>query len=133
MSSERQNVNGEGHDGTSLPRAIDPWVNVNMLGGQVPPEWLKRVKEDYFKAGDDFLKPLSLPPLVSKHVDVGLASAGELLSHSYGVRHAEAFELPCSFRSKRTGSHVGIPFREMRAMDPRFVRLFPFEKRHSNA
>jgi predicted TIM-barrel fold metal-dependent hydrolase len=36
-------------------RAIDCLVNVD-LGDQKPPDWMVRVKEDYFKAGDSFLK-----------------------------------------------------------------------------
>ena len=40
-------------------RAIDPWVNVNM-GDQKPPEWLVRVKEDYFRGGDEFFQ--NIPP-----------------------------------------------------------------------
>ena len=46
-------------------RVIDPWVNVNM-GAQAPPEWLVRVKEDYFKAGDDFLRELSADELIAQ-------------------------------------------------------------------
>ena len=39
-------------------RAIDLWVNVNM-GTLAGTEFLVRVKEDYFKAGDDFFKNLT--------------------------------------------------------------------------
>ena len=46
-----------------MVRAIDPWVNVNM-GGQIPPKWLVRVKEDYFKAGSDFFKDLGVDELL---------------------------------------------------------------------
>ncbi len=45
-------------------RAIDPWVNVNM-GDQVPPEFMIRVKEDYFKAGAEFFKNLSIDELLA--------------------------------------------------------------------
>ena len=44
-------------------RVIDPWVNVNM-GAQVPPKWLVRVKEDYFKAGADFFRDLTIEELL---------------------------------------------------------------------
>ncbi len=40
-------------------RAIDPWVNVNM-GEQKPPDGLVRVKEDYFRGGDEFFR--NIPP-----------------------------------------------------------------------
>ncbi len=47
-------------------RAIDPWVNTNMMGGGPPPKWLLKVKDDYFKAGDDFLKELSVEELTAQ-------------------------------------------------------------------
>jgi predicted TIM-barrel fold metal-dependent hydrolase len=56
-------------------RAIDPWVNVSMLGGQAAPEWLLRVKEDYFKAGDDFLKELSQDELLAQMDAAGIEKA----------------------------------------------------------
>ena len=52
-------------------RAIDPWVNVNM-GDNVPPEWLIRVKEDYFKGGADFLKNIEIDELLPTMDEVGL-------------------------------------------------------------
>ncbi len=48
-------------------RAIDPWVNVSM-GDQVPAEFLKRVKEDYFRAGEDFFKSLTIEETLA-HMD----------------------------------------------------------------
>ena len=44
-------------------RAIDSWVNTNTMGGGPPPKWLLKVKDDYFKAGEDFLKELSIGEL----------------------------------------------------------------------
>jgi predicted TIM-barrel fold metal-dependent hydrolase len=44
-------------------RAIDCLVNVDM-GDKVPPEWLVRVKDDYFKAGASFLHSPELPELL---------------------------------------------------------------------
>jgi len=61
--------------GAAGVRAIDLWVNVNMLGGAPPPDWLVRVKEDYFKAGDDFLKELSVDELVSQMDAAGVEKA----------------------------------------------------------
>jgi len=46
-------------------RAIDPWVNTNMLGGGPAPKWLLKVKDDYFKAGDDFLKETSVEEMLA--------------------------------------------------------------------
>jgi len=60
---------------TGKVRAIDPWVNVSMLGGQAPPEWLVRVKEDYFKAGSEFLRDLSAPDLLAQMDEAGVEKA----------------------------------------------------------
>jgi predicted TIM-barrel fold metal-dependent hydrolase len=56
-------------------RAIDPWVNTNMMGGGPPPKWLLQVKDDYFKAGDDFLKELSVEELTAQMDAVGVEKA----------------------------------------------------------
>jgi uncharacterized protein len=44
-------------------KAIDCLVNVNM-GDMKQPDWMTRVKEDYFKAGDTFFKSPELPELL---------------------------------------------------------------------
>ena len=46
-----------------MARAIDCLVNVD-LGDQEQPEWMIRVKEDYFKGGDSFLASPELPELL---------------------------------------------------------------------
>jgi predicted TIM-barrel fold metal-dependent hydrolase len=56
-------------------RAIDPWVNTNMMGGGPPPKWLLKVKDDYFKAGDDFLKELSVEELTAQMDAAGVEKA----------------------------------------------------------
>jgi predicted TIM-barrel fold metal-dependent hydrolase len=58
-----------------VQRAIDPWVNVSMLGGEEAPEWLVRVKEDYFKAGEEFLGSLELPQLIEQMDAAGVEKA----------------------------------------------------------
>src|SRR5512139_4077955 len=56
---------GEEHGVVKKPigRALDCLVNVD-LGDKEPPEWLIRVKEDYFKADASFLKSPELPELL---------------------------------------------------------------------
>lgn len=49
-------------------------MNVD-LGDSVPPEWLVRVKEDLFKAGDSFLKSPELPELLDDMDANGVARA----------------------------------------------------------
>jgi predicted TIM-barrel fold metal-dependent hydrolase len=46
-----------------VTRAIDGLVNVDM-GDQEQPEWMTRVKDDYFKAGDSFFKSPELNELL---------------------------------------------------------------------
>ena len=46
-----------------MTRVIDCLVNVDF-GDQKQPEWMVRVKEDYFKGGDSFFKSPELPELL---------------------------------------------------------------------
>jgi predicted TIM-barrel fold metal-dependent hydrolase len=46
-----------------MTRAIDCLINVD-LGDTPPPDWMVRVKEDYFKAGDSFFKSPELNELL---------------------------------------------------------------------
>ena len=55
-------------------RAIDPWVNVNM-GEQKPPDWLVRVKEDYFRGGDEFFQSISPEKLLADMDAAGVEKA----------------------------------------------------------
>ena len=55
-------------------RAIDLWVNVNM-GAGIPPEFLQRVKEDYFKGGEDFFRSLSVDECLEQMDDAGVEKA----------------------------------------------------------
>ncbi|MDH3704831.1 MAG: amidohydrolase family protein [Acidimicrobiia bacterium] len=54
--------------------AIDCWVNVTM-GDSVPPEFLKRVKEDYFKGGDEFFASLTPEDTIEAMDEAGVAKA----------------------------------------------------------
>ena len=55
-------------------RAIDLWVNVNM-GESAPPEWLIRVKEDYFRGGDEFFKNIDIDELLADMDEAGVERA----------------------------------------------------------
>ena len=55
-------------------RAIDPWVNVNMGEGPTP-EYLVRVKEDYFKAGEEFFQSIEADKLVAEMDEAGIEKA----------------------------------------------------------
>ncbi|HEX5066676.1 MAG TPA: amidohydrolase, partial [Myxococcota bacterium] len=54
-------------------RMIDPWVNVSMGGPQ--PDWMIRVKEDYFRAGDEFLQDISEEKLLADMDEAGVERA----------------------------------------------------------
>jgi predicted TIM-barrel fold metal-dependent hydrolase len=74
-----------GTEGVARPGggAIDGWVNVTM-GDQIPPEFLKRVKEDYLKRGDEFFtsyEPDELLPIMD-----GLGVDRALIAHSPGEK-----------------------------------------------
>jgi predicted TIM-barrel fold metal-dependent hydrolase len=71
-------------------RAIDCWVNVNM-GESLPPEWLIRVKEDYFKGGDDFLKDISVDQLLADMDAAGVEKAVLTLSVARPSEHVLSF------------------------------------------
>lgn len=55
-------------------RAIDPWVNVSM-GDVADTDFLKAVKEDYFKAGDDFFRNIECEELVASMDALGVERA----------------------------------------------------------
>ncbi len=55
-------------------RAIDLWVNATM-GRQKQPEFMVRVKEDYFHAGADFFKDLSPAEMLEAMDEAGVEKA----------------------------------------------------------
>ena len=55
-------------------RAIDGLINVD-LGDQKPPEWMVRVKEDYFKGADSFFKSPELEELLDEMDEHGIERA----------------------------------------------------------
>mgnify|MGYP005844783967 FL=1 len=52
-------------------RAIDPWVNVSM-GAVADLPFMKRVKEDYFKGGEDFFRNIESQELIALMDQVGV-------------------------------------------------------------
>ena len=52
-------------------KAIDPWVNVNM-GAVADMPFMKKVKEEYFKAGDDFFKNIEADDLIERMDSLGV-------------------------------------------------------------
>lgn len=73
-----------------MVRAIDCWVNVTM-GEQKPPESLVRVKEDYFKGGDEFFRNLEPDALLEEMDRTGVAKAVITIDASHPSEHALRF------------------------------------------
>jgi predicted TIM-barrel fold metal-dependent hydrolase len=55
-------------------KAIDPWVNVSM-GAMIDTPFMQRVKEDYFKAGDEFFRNIEADELVVRMDAIGVEKA----------------------------------------------------------
>ncbi|GLX02655.1 amidohydrolase family protein [Microtetraspora sp. NBRC 16547] len=60
---------------TVVNRAIDCLVNVSMVTGDDPPDWLVRVKEDYFKGGQSFLADADYDQIVDEMDRLGVRRA----------------------------------------------------------
>ena len=73
-----------------MPRAIDCWVNVNM-GDAVPPEFLKRVAEDYFNRADAMFKSFTPDELVAQMDAAGVEKAIATLSSEHPSEQVLAF------------------------------------------
>ena len=71
-------------------RAIDCWVNVTM-GEQKPPAFLVRVKEDYFKGGDEFFKNIEPEQLVADMDAAGVEKAVLTIDVERPSEHALRF------------------------------------------
>jgi len=52
-------------------KSIDPWVNVNM-GQTAQLAFMQRVKEDYFKAGDDFFRDIDAAEMIATMDKLGV-------------------------------------------------------------
>ncbi|MEM9255812.1 MAG: amidohydrolase family protein [Pseudomonadota bacterium] len=55
-------------------KAIDPWVNVSM-GAVADLPFMKKVKEEYFKAGDDFFRNIEPDELIQLMDKIGVEKA----------------------------------------------------------
>nr|WP_241831826.1 hypothetical protein [Parafrankia soli] len=106
-------------------KAIDCLVNVDM-GDSAPPDWMIRVKEDYFKGGADFLRSPELPELVDAMDAAGVERA--ILISKAGRkddrarRYAE--ERPDRFALGIGGFNLLRPMSALRALES-FVRDYP--------
>jgi hypothetical protein len=81
-------------------RAIDCWVNVTM-GEQKPPDYLIRVKEDYFKGGDDFFKNIEPEQLIdgmdAAGVEKAIITIGSHNPSKHALRFGEKYPDRCAY------------------------------------
>ena len=55
-------------------KAIDPWVNVSM-GAMADTPFMQKVKEEYFKAGDNFFRNIEADELIELMDNIGVEKA----------------------------------------------------------
>lgn len=99
-------------------RAIDCLVNVD-LGDKKQPDWMVRVKEDYFKGGESFLSSPELPELL-ENMDAHNVERAVLLSKvgvedDRGLRYAT--ERPDKFALGVGGFNLLRPMKALRQIE----------------
>jgi predicted TIM-barrel fold metal-dependent hydrolase len=106
-------------------RAIDCLVNVDM-GDRQQPEWMVRVKEDYFKAGESFFKSPDLNELLDDMDGHGVERAILLTSpkDTHGRAQRFATERPDRFALGVGGHNLLRPMPTLRNLES-FVRDHP--------
>ena len=108
-----------------MHRALDCLVNVD-LGDQRQPEWMVRVKEDYFKGGESFLASPELPDLLDDMDAHGVERAILLsklgVENDRGLRYAT--ERPDRFALGIGGLNLLRPVKAMRELEA-FVKDNP--------
>ena len=110
---------------TAMTRAIDGLVNVDM-GDRKQPDWMVRVKEDYFKGGDSFFKSPELSELLDDMDANGVERA--ILMTQVGATESRALGFvearPDRFALAVGGFNLLKPMPTVRALES-FVRDHP--------
>jgi predicted TIM-barrel fold metal-dependent hydrolase len=108
-----------------MTRAIDCLVNVDM-GDVKQPEWMVRVKEDYFKGGDSFFKSPELSELLDDMDAQGVARAILLTGLGKKDDRAQRYAAarPDRFTLGVGGMDLLRPMKTLRALES-FVREQP--------
>jgi predicted TIM-barrel fold metal-dependent hydrolase len=101
-----------------MTRAIDCLINVD-LGDAPPPDWLVRVKEDYFKGGDSFLKSPELSELLDDMDANGVERAILMTRVDDGESRARSFAeaRPDRFALALGGFNLLRPMPTVRALE----------------
>lgn len=103
---------------TTVPRAHDCLVNVDMGEGPQP-EWMVRVKEDYFKADESMFTSRELPELLDEMDELGVRRAILMTSVTKPSRRAARFveEHPDRFALGAGGHDLLRPMPTLRALE----------------
>jgi len=108
-----------------MTRAIDGLVNVDF-GDRKMPDWMVRVKEDYFKGGDSFFKSPELSELIDGMDAHGVAKA--VLLTNVGATEGRALEFadarPDRFALGVGGLNLLKPMKTLRALEA-FIKGLP--------
>jgi predicted TIM-barrel fold metal-dependent hydrolase len=101
-----------------VTRAIDCLVNVD-LGAQEPPDWMIRVRDDYFKGGEGFLRSRELPELLDDMDRNGVERAILLTTLQGDDDRARRFavERPDRFKLGVGGLDLLRPMKTLRALE----------------
>ena len=108
-----------------MTRAIDCLVNVDM-GDREQPDWMVRVKEDYFKGGDSFFKSPELSELLDDMDANGVERAILMTSVNATEGRAQSFveARPDRFALAVGGFNLLRPMPTVRSLES-FVRDHP--------
>jgi len=114
-----------------MTRAIDCLVNVDFADREMP-DWMVRVKEDYFKGDDSFFKSPELSELLdnmdANGVERAILMSGAGLMSSAGASESRALSFvearPDRFSLAMGGFNLLKPMRTVRAVES-FVRSNP--------
>jgi len=108
-----------------MTKAIDCLVNVGFAD-QKQPEWMVRVKEDYFKAGDSFFKSPELPELLEDMDANGVEKAILITRVGATEERAQRFAEaePGRFRLAVGGFNLLRPMKVVRSLES-FTRDYP--------
>ncbi|EFC85286.1 amidohydrolase family protein [Parafrankia sp. EUN1f] len=109
-----------------MTRAIDCLVNVDFGDTKKQPDWMVRVKEDYFKGGDNFFRSPELPELLEDMDANGVERA--VLIAKAGKPDGRAFQFaearPDRFALAIGGFNLLHPMPTVRALES-FARDYP--------
>jgi uncharacterized protein len=110
---------------TTVPRAHDLLVNTDM-GDVEQPEWMVRVKEDYFKAGTSMFTSRELGELLDEMDEHGVERAVLMVNMQQPSKRALSFveALPSRFSLGAGGHELLKPMKNLRRLES-FVRDHP--------